>query len=373
MSWTVCKVKRTQNKSLLRLKLITACFSGYNKLHIIVFVFWRRSNTLWLQLYEFSRFRGIINSYSYGQRAVYEILATLATKISKVKVGRIKNLDFDRQKPARTSQKMFWFKSFRRFFNFPSSKCRSEARKAPSKSLKLVSSCPKIDFRAKLWMQKFLKTLPQTWINHKISMLACCIIDFLWFEFEKWIFAIFRRPQNSQGVDFTFSNLKQLGRFVTLHNAFYRLKKALLEPKLGQSQATKSKIIINWIPVVVINVVTILKTVIAISSSFWSEGFRSSRIRWYDQSESKVHSFRQFQLAEYIVFRLSKVKEVIDEIYYLEFSFSFLIEYNGFSITAIIFFLLNYITRLKREHLFYCCHSARRQYLQCIKISNPIL
>jgi hypothetical protein len=83
-------------------------------------------NTLWLQLYEFSRFRGIINSY--GQRAVYEIQATLAAKISKMKVGRNKNLDFDRQKPARTSQKMVWFKSFRRFFNFPSSICRSEAR-----------------------------------------------------------------------------------------------------------------------------------------------------------------------------------------------------------------------------------------------------
>jgi hypothetical protein len=80
---------------------------------------------------------------------------------------------------------------------------------APSKSLKLVSSCLKIDFRAKLSGQKFLRILPQTWINHKISMLACCIIDFPWLEFEKWICAIFRRPQNSQGVDFSFSNLKQ--------------------------------------------------------------------------------------------------------------------------------------------------------------------
>jgi hypothetical protein len=44
--------------------------------------------TLWLQLYKYSRFRGIINSY--GQRGVYEIQATLATEISKMKVGRIK-------------------------------------------------------------------------------------------------------------------------------------------------------------------------------------------------------------------------------------------------------------------------------------------
>jgi hypothetical protein len=40
-------------------------------------------------------------------------------------------------------------------------------------------------------------------------MLACCINDFPGLEFEKWIFAIFRRPQNSQGVDFSFSKLKQ--------------------------------------------------------------------------------------------------------------------------------------------------------------------
>jgi hypothetical protein len=33
---------------------------------------------------------------------------------------------------------------------------------APSKSLKLVSSCPKIDFRAKLSRQKFLRILPKT-------------------------------------------------------------------------------------------------------------------------------------------------------------------------------------------------------------------
>jgi hypothetical protein len=86
------------------------------------FVFGRWSivpNTLWLQLYEFSRFRGIITSY--GQRAVYEIQATLATKISKIKIGRIKNLDFNRQKPAETSQKMVWFKSFQRFFRIQSS------------------------------------------------------------------------------------------------------------------------------------------------------------------------------------------------------------------------------------------------------------
>jgi hypothetical protein len=46
---------------------------------------------------------------------------------------------------------------------------------APPKSVKLVSSCPEIDFRAKLSKQKFLRTLPQTGINHKMLMLACCI------------------------------------------------------------------------------------------------------------------------------------------------------------------------------------------------------
>jgi hypothetical protein len=50
---------------------------------------------------------------------------------------------------------------------------------APSKSLKLVSSCPKNDLKAKLSEQKFLRILPQTGITHKISMLACCITDFL--------------------------------------------------------------------------------------------------------------------------------------------------------------------------------------------------
>jgi hypothetical protein len=40
-------------------------------------------------------------------------------------------------------------------------------------------------------------------------MLACGIIDFPWLELEKRIFAISRGPQNSQGVDFSFFNLKQ--------------------------------------------------------------------------------------------------------------------------------------------------------------------
>jgi hypothetical protein len=97
-------------------------------------------NTLWLQLYEFSRFRRIINSH--GQRAVYEIQATLATEISKMKVGRNKNLDFDRQKPARTSQKMVWFKSFRSVFNFPSSICPSEARNGTLKITKTGVQLP---------------------------------------------------------------------------------------------------------------------------------------------------------------------------------------------------------------------------------------
>jgi hypothetical protein len=146
-------------------------------LHIIVFVFWRRSsivpNTLWLQLHKFSRYCGIANLY--GQRAVYEILATLAAKISKMKVGRIKNFDFDRQKPARTRQKMVWFKSFQGLINFRADFVDARLEMAPSKSLKLVSSCPKIDYRVKLSKQKFLRILPQTWINHKISMLASSI------------------------------------------------------------------------------------------------------------------------------------------------------------------------------------------------------
>jgi hypothetical protein len=86
----------------------------------------------------------------------------LATKISKLKVGRIKNLDFDRQKPARTSQKWFGSSHFEGFLIFRAQFVDPRLEMAPSKSLKLVSSGPKIDFRANFSKQKFLRILPQT-------------------------------------------------------------------------------------------------------------------------------------------------------------------------------------------------------------------
>jgi hypothetical protein len=65
-------------------------------------------------------------------------------------------------------------------------------------------------------------------------MLACCIIDFPGLEFGKWIFAIFRRPQNSQGVDFSFSNLKQQFQrhFRYSTQCLLQIEDSPLEPKL---------------------------------------------------------------------------------------------------------------------------------------------
>jgi hypothetical protein len=106
-----------------------------------------------------SRFRGITNLY--GQRAVYEILATLATKIWKMKVGRVKVFDFDRQKLVRTSQKMFGSSHFESFSIFRAQFVNPRLKMAHSKPLKLVSSCSKIGFKAKLSKQKILRILPQ--------------------------------------------------------------------------------------------------------------------------------------------------------------------------------------------------------------------
>jgi hypothetical protein len=85
---------------------------------------------------------------SEEQFHVYEILATLTTKISKMKVGKIKNL-IDRGR-LKLHKKWFGSSHFKGILNLRAQFVDPMLKMAPSKSLKLMSSCPKIDFRAKL-------------------------------------------------------------------------------------------------------------------------------------------------------------------------------------------------------------------------------
>jgi hypothetical protein len=67
----------------------------------------------------------------------------------------------DRSRPE-LNEKWLGSSHFEGFLIFRAQFVDPRLEMAPSKSLKLVSSCPKIDFGAKLSKQKFLGTLPQT-------------------------------------------------------------------------------------------------------------------------------------------------------------------------------------------------------------------